>query len=109
MLVSDTGSLKRPVSMSEIQAPLAVAAARLRVHGALVEIAAANDLPSIVRLRSGRLPRSCDAAGCEMLQIGRGGLAHLAEDDVRLSRVGVAGLRDPRIFGDISAATAANG
>jgi hypothetical protein len=42
-----------------------------------------------------------------MLQIGRGGLARVAEGGLRLRRVGVASLRDPRVFGDISAATAA--
>jgi hypothetical protein len=81
----------------------------LRVQGELVELAAATDLASIVRVRSGRLPRSCGAAGCEMIQIGGGGLSRLAEGGVRVRRVGFATLRDPRIFGDISAATAANG
>jgi hypothetical protein len=79
----------------------------LRVQGELVEIGATNDLASIVRVRSGQLPGSCTAAGCEVLQIGRGGLSRLAEGVVRLRRVGVATLRDPRVFGDISAATAA--
>src|SRR5437763_15528699 len=32
MLVSDTGSLKPPVSVSEVQAPLVVASARLRAQ-----------------------------------------------------------------------------
>ena len=81
----------------------------LRVQGELVELGAATDLASIVHVRSGRLPRSCGAAGCEMIQIGRGGLSRLAEGGVRVRRVGFATLRDPRIFGDISAATAANG
>src|SRR5947208_8543247 len=81
----------------------------LRVQGELVELAAADDVGSIVSVRSGRLPRSCDAAGCQVLQIGGGGSARLAEAGLRLRRVGVAKLRDPRIFGDISAATAAMG
>jgi hypothetical protein len=81
----------------------------LRVHGELVELGAASDLASVVRVRSGRLPQSCTASECEVLQIGGGGLSKLAEGDVRLRRVGIAALRDPRIFGDISAATAANG
>jgi hypothetical protein len=81
----------------------------LRVQGELVELAAASDLATSVRLHSGRLPRSCTAADCEVLQIGRGGLSRLAQGGLRLRRVGVADLRDPRIFGDISAATAANG
>jgi hypothetical protein len=81
----------------------------LRVHGELVELGAASDLASGVRVRSGRLPQSCTASECEVLQIGGGGLSKLVEGDVRLRRVGIGALRDPRIFGDISAATAANG
>ncbi len=81
----------------------------LRVQGELVELAAADDLGSIVRVHSGRLPRTCSAAGCEVLQIGNGGSARLDEAGLRLRRTGVASLRDPRIFGDISAATAAMG
>jgi len=76
----------------------------LRVSGELVELAAADDLQTLVRLRSGRLPRSCRAAGCELLQIRGGGSSSLAEGALRLRRVGTATLRDPRIFGDISAA-----
>src|SRR5919199_2302893 len=81
----------------------------LRVQGELVELGSATDLGSIVRLRSGRLPRSCSAAECEMLQIGRGELSPLGEGGLRLRPVGVASLRDPRTFGNISVATAANG
>lgn len=81
----------------------------LRVQGELVELGAASDLASVVRVTSGRLPRSCGRPACEVLQIGGGGLSNLAEGDIRLRRVGVAALRDPRIFGDISATTAANG
>src|ERR671933_2432060 len=55
----------------------------LRVQGELVELGSATDLASIVQVRSGRLPRSCDAAACEMLQIGRGGPARLAEGALR--------------------------
>jgi hypothetical protein len=78
---------------------------QLRVQGELVEIAAVDDLAQVVRLRSGRLPRTCTKAGCEMLQIGGVGAARLAEGDVRLHRVGIADLRDPALFGYISAAS----
>jgi hypothetical protein len=77
----------------------------LRVQGELVELAAVDDLAQNVRLRSGRLPRSCPSTGCEMLQIGGGGASSLAAGDLRLHRVGIAELRDPALFGDISAAT----
>jgi hypothetical protein len=77
---------------------------QLRVQGELVEIAAVDDLAQVVRLRSGRLPRTCTKVVCEMLQIGGGGTARLAEGEVRLRRVGIADLRDRTLFGYISAA-----
>ena len=81
----------------------------LRVQGELVELAASDDLASIVRVRSGRLPRSCTAAGCELLQIGGGGSARLDEGGLHLRRVGVAALRDPKTFGDVTASTSGSG
>ena len=81
----------------------------LRVQGELVELAASDDLASIVRVRSGRLPRSCTAAGCELLQIGGGGSARLDEGGLHLRRVGVAALRDPKTFGDVTASTSGGG
>jgi len=81
----------------------------LRVQGELVELAASDDLASIVRVRSGRLPRSCTAAECELLQIGGGGSARLDEGGLHLRRVGVASLRDPKTFGDVTASTSGSG
>jgi FtsX-like permease family protein len=81
----------------------------LRVQGELVELAASDDLASIVRVRSGRLPRSCTAGGCELLQIGGGGSSRLDEGGLHLRRVGVAALRDPQIFGDVTASTSGSG
>src|SRR5581483_2817474 len=77
----------------------------LRVQDQLVQLAAVDDLAAAVRLRSGRLPGPCTSAGCELLQIGGGGTATLSEGDLRLRRVGIAGLRDPALFGDVLAAT----
>ena len=76
----------------------------LRVQGELVELAAVDGLARAVDLRSGTLPRSCTAASCELLQIGSGGRARLSEGGIRLRRTGVATLRNPRLFGDVSAA-----
>jgi hypothetical protein len=78
---------------------------QLRVQGQLVEIAGVNRLSEIVRLRSGRLPRTCTDASCEVLQIGAVGRPRWTEGGVRLHRVGIAVLRDPSLFGYISAAT----
>ncbi|HZO63219.1 MAG TPA: FtsX-like permease family protein [Gaiellaceae bacterium] len=77
---------------------------QIRVAGQLVEIVGVDRPQEIVRLRSGRLPRTCNEAGCEMLQIGSAGRARLHEGDIRLDRVGTADLRDPGFFGYISAA-----
>lgn len=78
---------------------------QLRIGGRLVEIAAVDRLPEIVKLSSGRLPQTCGASGCEVLQIG-GAARPLDEGDVRLQATGVAELRDPNLFGYISAAAA---
>ncbi len=79
---------------------------QLRVDGQLVEITGIDRLAQSVRLRSGRLPRSCTPTSCEVLQIGDRGRAKLHQGDVRLDRVGTADLRDPGMFGYISAAGA---
>jgi hypothetical protein len=76
----------------------------LRVQGELVELAAVDGLSGAVDLRTGALPRRCTAASCELLQIGAGGPARLSEGGIRLQRTGVASLRNPRLFGDVSAA-----
>jgi len=82
---------------------------QLHVQGEAVEIAAVDRLAQIVRLRSGRLPRTCTVARCEVLQIGSGGRAQLDEGGIRLARVGVADLRDPALFGYVSAAIGDSG
>jgi hypothetical protein len=77
----------------------------LRVGGELVEPAAVDDLARVVRLRSGRLPRTCTRRRCELLQIGGGGSARLEQAGIRLQRVGIASLRDPALRGYFAAAT----
>jgi hypothetical protein len=77
---------------------------QLRIDGQLVEMAAIDDLPSVLRLRSGRLPRTCTPASCEVVEIGGRGPTRLSEGDIHLRRVGVAELDDPNLFGYISAA-----
>lgn len=77
----------------------------LRVQGERVEIGAVDDLPEVVALRSGRLPRSCNENVCEVIQIGTGGRVRLHEGAVSLRRVGIARLHDPALFGEVSAAT----
>src|ERR687883_402801 len=96
MLDSDTGRLKLPVSLSEIQAPAVVAAARLRaqpLRPALLVGGVALAVALLVAVLGGSLVARPQAL----------------EGSLRLRRVGTASLRDPRTFGDISAGTAAGG
>ena len=81
----------------------------LRVDGELVEIAAVDGLAQVVRLRSGRVPRSCTAAACEVVQLGGTGRGRLSEGDIHLDRVGIADLHDPALFGYVSAANGGSG
>ncbi|MFL5946714.1 MAG: FtsX-like permease family protein [Gaiellaceae bacterium] len=76
----------------------------LRIAGERVEIGAADELPGLLDVRSGRLPRACNSRECEVVQIGNGGSERLAEGGVRLRRVGIARLHDAALFGDVSAA-----
>ncbi len=78
---------------------------QLRVQGELVELAGVDRLAEAVALRSGRLPRTCTPARCEVLQVGSGGSDRLAEGDIHLRRVGIAELHDPSLFGYVSSAT----
>jgi hypothetical protein len=71
----------------------------LSVDNELVQLAAIDDLGSLVRLRSGRLPRSCTPAACEVLQIGSQGAASLDEAGIHLRRVGIADLPSRALLG----------
>jgi hypothetical protein len=79
----------------------------LRVQGELVALAAVDDLAHSVSLRSGRLPRACTPASCELLQVGGGGDKRLDDGNLHLRRVGVASLRDPALATSLSAASGA--
>ena len=81
---------------------------QLRIGGQLVEIAAVDRPAQVVRMRSGRLPRSCTPAACELLQIGAAGRSRFDEAGIHLERVGIADLRDPTLFGYVSAAAEGN-
>ena len=72
----------------------------LRIGGELVQLAALDDLGSLVRLQSGRLPRSCRPERCEVIQIGNAGKARVEEGDIHLVRVGIGALPTRTLFGD---------
>jgi hypothetical protein len=81
----------------------------LTVDGEQVQLAGVDDLEGLVRLRSGRLPRSCRPARCEVLQIGAGGRSALDEADIHLARVGTAEVPSGGALAGLLAPLAANG
>jgi hypothetical protein len=60
-----------------------------------VRLAGVDGLARLTRLRAGRLPKSCTADRCEVLQIGREAPRVLDGGGIHLVRVGVATLVDP--------------
>jgi len=80
----------------------------LRVGGGLVQLASVKGLDRIARVESGRLPRSCTPAACEVVQLGPGARTHWNEAGINLVRVGVADLPDRAVFGDSLQTTAEN-
>jgi len=69
------------------------------LDGEFVRLVGIDRLRDYVRLRSGRFPRSCRPAACEVLQIGEQGRRVLDEGGIHLVRVGTADLRDVTAFG----------
>jgi hypothetical protein len=78
----------------------------LRVEGSLVNLAAIDGLGNWVRLRSGRLPQTCTATRCEVVQVGgRGPIP--AGPDLNFVKVGEGVLRSPIPFGRLPGVRAA--
>jgi hypothetical protein len=80
----------------------------LRVGGGLVQLASVRGLDRIARVESGRLPRRCDPAACEVVQLGPGTRTRWSEGGINLVRVGVVELPDRAVFGDSLQTTAEN-
>src|SRR5438270_5672152 len=80
----------------------------LRIGGGLVQLAGIDGLDRVVRLRSGRLPRRCDPASCEVVQLGPGTSTRWSEAGIHLVRVGVVDLPDRAVFGDSLQTTSEN-
>jgi hypothetical protein len=81
--------------------PLVITSFRtLVVGGELVRLAGVDNLSHLIRLISGRLPRTCTADRCEVVQIGQGGAAVLSASGIRLVRVGYARVLDRGAFGE---------
>ena len=74
------------------------------VAGRFAGLAAVDGLASFVALRSGRLPRRCAPARCEVLRLrGEGAIPYAP--GLRLVEVGTATLRSSVLFGDFLAPT----
>src|SRR5439155_9745595 len=73
----------------------------LRVAGGLVQLASLDKLGRLARLRSGRIPRTCVPARCEVLELGTGGRATWDQQGIHLVRVGTGELRDRAPYGDL--------
>ena len=71
-----------------------------QIGGALLGLGAVDDLGAWVRLRSGRLPRVCRPARCEVLVIRRAAGRIPNVRGLRLVPVGEGDLRSAALFGD---------
>jgi len=69
------------------------------VDGQLVRLVAIDGLSHHVTLRRGRLPRSCTAQACEVLQVGARGRSMLREGEISLVRTGMGQVVDPGDLG----------
>jgi hypothetical protein len=71
----------------------------VRLGYGLVKLGAADRLGRTVQLRSGRLPRSCDAARCEVVQVGGTAIRRIDDAGVHLVVVGRGTLATLVTFG----------
>ena len=72
---------------------------QLEIGNGLVRLVSLDHLQGLVRLRSGRLPRECVPARCEVVQVGAGDRSAWRQDGINLVRVGVAVVPDAAVFG----------
>ncbi len=71
-----------------------------RIRGTLVDLGAGDDLKRWIRLRSGRLPRTCTPARCEVVQLAGSGQLPRAPG-LPLVRVGRGSIFSKAPFGDL--------
>ena len=74
---------------------------QLVIGNGLVQLVSLDQLPGLVRLRSGRLPRVCLPARCEVVSVGGGGRSAWRQQGINLVRVGVAEVPDAAVFGSL--------
>ena len=103
----DVRGVLRPLTRRQ---PLAGSFFRQLVIGSrLVQLVSLDHLDTLVRLRSGRLPRECVPARCEVLQVGAGSDSTWRQAGINLVRVGVADVPDAAMFGPWLAPSGAAG
>jgi len=94
-------TIRRALSSLTSKAPLRGMFFReLRVAGGLVQLASLDDLGRFARVRSGRIPRMCVPARCEVFELGAGGRSAWDQDGIHLVRVGTGVIRERALFGD---------
>jgi hypothetical protein len=79
----------------------AVSFRSLHLRGGLVQVAAVDSLARVVRLTSGRLPRTCTPARCEVVAISGRPLARLDAIGIHLRVVGHGLLTSQLALGDV--------
>ena len=72
---------------------------QLEIGNGLVQLVSLDRLAQFVRLRSGRLPRVCVPARCEVLGVGPARRSSWRQDGINLVRVGRADVPDAALFG----------
>ena len=77
---------------------------RLGVGGSFVQLASIDRLRLHFRLRSGRLPATCEPQRCEVLQLGGGPRSEWSAPGLHFARVGVGDEAGQTPFGDSLAA-----
>jgi hypothetical protein len=78
-----------------------VAFRSLHLRGGLVQIAAVDSLSRIVRLSSGRLPRTCTPARCEVVALSGHPLARMDAIGIHIRVVGRGALTSQLALGDV--------
>jgi hypothetical protein len=99
--------VRRALTTVTPQAPVRVLQYKLlRLQGALVNLAGMDDVGRWVRLRSGRLPRTCTPDRCEVVRLG-GGRRIPAIAGLHFVQVGEGVLSSPVPFGRLPGVNAA--
>ncbi|MEO9177169.1 MAG: hypothetical protein ABI317_16770, partial [Gaiellales bacterium] len=80
-----------------------VAFRSLRLNGGLVQIAAVDSLPHVLRLVSGRLPRVCNPSRCEVVALSGSPPPRLDAEGIHLRVVGHGSLTSTLPLGDVLA------